>query len=280
MKLLAFLVLLALRRIEWRHDPAAWRDAAVRLLLAPLPLAGTLARTPSARLLVLLLLWVAVGFLLRFGMGDFLLSLPLLAVYVALLWAFVGRDRLGADINEYLRLWYLGDEAALRQFVTARFGAGGDDAPVLHRNVLRAIFVRAWRENFTWIIVFAVTGLPGLLALAVLESVQRGGDPRLAGAAQDMRARLDWLVVRLLGVTLLLTGNSGRAWPVLDSRLLDDEDPAGNLAGDLCVAAAGLSSQPAGTPEVGLEVTDVRGLLLRTQVVWIMLMAVSVIVGF
>lgn len=284
MKLLALLFLLALRRVEWRHDADAWRDVVVRVLLAPLPLAGTLARTASGRLLALLLFWVAAGFLVRFGLGDFLLSLPLLAIYLALLWAFISHDRLGPDINEYLRLWYLRDAEALGAFVRDRFGVDAATPGDLHRAVLRAIAVRAFRENFAWVIVFAVTGLPGLLALAVLEALLRGAgggrDELVARAAQEMRERLDWLLVRLLGVSLLLTGNSARAWPVLDSRLLDDEDPPELLAGDLWVAATGLPPQPAAEPEVGLEVTDARGLLLRTQVVWIMLMAVSVIIGF
>jgi len=38
--------------------------------------------------------------------------------------------------------------------------------------------------------------------------------------------------------------------------------------------------QVATEPDVGLDITDARGLLLRTQVVWILLMAVSVIIGF
>ncbi len=284
MKLLALLILLALRRVEWRHDPDAWRALVDRILLAPLPLVASIFRTAPGRLLVLAVLWAAVGFLLRFGLVDFLLSLPLLVIYVALLWACIGRDTLGADINEYLRLWYLRDEAALRAFVVSRFGISATDTGTLHRGVLRALFVRGFRENFGWIIVFAFTGLPGLLVLAVIGAAQRQRagerDELLAQVAHETRERLDWLLVRILGVTLLLTGNSSRAWPILDSRLLDDEDPADELIADLCVAAAGVPPQGSGEPEVGLDVTDARGLLLRTHVVWIMLMAVSVIIGF
>ncbi|MFZ5698137.1 MAG: regulatory signaling modulator protein AmpE [Pseudomonadota bacterium] len=284
MKLLALLILLTLRRVEWRRNPDAWRALADRILLAPLPLAASVSRTATGRLLVLVVWWAVVGFLLRFGLGDFLLSLPLLVIYVALLWVCIGRDTLGADINEYLRLWYLRDAAALREFTVSRFGISATDTGTLHRGVLRALFVRGFRENFGWVMVFAVTGLPGLLVLAVMDAARRqvGGerDELLAQIACEMRERLDWLLVRMLGLTLLLTGNSSRAWPILDSRLLDDEDPADELIADLCVAAAGVPPQGSGEPEVGLDVTDARGLLLRTQVVWIMLMAVSVIIGF
>ncbi len=284
MKLLALLILLTLRRVEWRRNPDAWRALADRILLAPLPLAASVSRTAPGRLLVLVVLWAVVGFLLRFGLADFLLSLPLLMIYVALLWLCIGRDTLGADINEYLRLWYLRDAAALREFTVSRFGISATDAGTLHRGVLRALFVRGFRENFGWVMVFAFTGLPGLLVLAVMDAVQRRQagerDELLAQAAHETRERLDWLLVRMLGVTLLLTGNSSRAWPILDSRLLDDEDPAAELIADLCVAAAGVPPQGSAEPEVGLDVTDARGLLLRTQVVWIMLMAVSVIIGF
>lgn len=285
MKLLALLVVLALRRVELQRDPAALAGTLRRLLLAPLPLASVLARTPTGRLLALVMFWVLAGFLVRFGLNDALLSLPLLATYVLLLWILLGRDRLGPDINEYLRLWYLRDGPALAAFAHARFAVdAGDDEAALHRGVLKAMFVRAFRENFVWLIVFAVTGLPGLLLLATLDAAQSGlggsRDSLLAREAEDMRARLDWLVARLFALTLLLTGNSTRAWPHLDNRLLDDEDPAEELVATVCVAAAGVAPQTAPEPEVGLDITDARGLLLRTQVVWILLMAISVIVGF
>lgn len=284
MKLIALLILLVLRRIEFRRDPGPWREAVHGVLLAPAGFFSGLARTAGTRLVLLVLFWAAVGFVVRFGLVDVLLSFPLLALYVALLWALVGRDALGPDINEYLRLWYLRDHGELRAFARARFGTAADGDGALHRAVLRAIFVRAFRENFVWVIVFAVTGLPGLLALATLDAARAGRPGRrdefLAQAAVEAHARLDWLAARFLGATLLLTGNSSRAWPILDSRLLDDEDPAEELVADICVAAAGVPPHALDEPDVGLDVTDARGLLLRTQVVWIMLMAVSVIVGF
>lgn len=284
MKLLAMLGLLILRRIEWRHDPVSWRTTIEHILLLPWPLAALLARTAMGRLLVLVLLWAAIGFVIRFGLAEVWLSLPLLALYLALLWAFVGRDRLGADLNEYLRLWYLhaADGTELQRFVATRFGVTGVTGGALHRQVLAAMFVRAFRETFGWIIVFAFTGLPGLLALAVIDTAGRTRtlDALLPQVAAEARARLDWLTARLLGATLLLTGNSARAWPILDNRLLDDEDPATELVVDVCVAAAGVALQPQTEPDVGLDVADARGLLLRTQVIWILLMSVSVIVGF
>lgn len=287
MKLLALLLLLLGRRVEWRHDPAQWRGAFDRALRAPMPLVRLVARSASGRVLALVLLWAAAGFLLRFGLADALFGWPLLVIYLAVMWALVGHDRLGPDLNEYLRLWYLQDQDALRGFARERFGsavAGEGGVAALHRGVLRALFVRAYRETFAWIIVFAVTGLPGLLAFAAIDSLLReaGGSREawLADAAREMRTRLDSVAVRLLGLTLLLTGNSTRAWPILDSRLLDDEDEPAELAADLGIAAAGLSPVPGEDVDAGLEVGDARGLVLRTQVVWIMLMAVSVIVGF
>jgi membrane protein required for beta-lactamase induction len=284
MKLLALLILMALRRVEFRHDPAQWRATFDRALLSPLSLLAMVTRTSAMRLVLLVVLWAAVGFLLRFGLEGVLLSWPLLLIYLGTLWILVGRDRLGPDLNEYLRLWYLKDEQALRDHAQTRFGVAEAALPALHAGVLRALFVRAYGETFAWIVVFAVTGLPGLLALAALDATVRDSgidgqrDTLLVREAREMRARLDWLAVRLLGMTLLLTGNSGRVWPILDSRLLDDEDPAEELTADLCVAASGIAPGDAG--DVGLDITDARGLLLRTQVIWAMLMAVSVIVGF
>lgn len=282
MKLLALLLLFALRRIEWRQNPVLWRPRLDRALLAPLPLLAMFVRTSAMRILWLVVLWALAGFLLRFGLDGVLLSWPLLLIYLALLWALIGRDHLGQDLNEYLRLWYLKDENALRAHVRERFGIAVASLPELHARVLRELFVRAYGETFAWVIVFAVTGLPGLLALAALDAVLRDGkrDDLVVREAREMRARLDWFAVRLLGFSLLLTGNSGRAWPILDSRLLDDEDPAPDMAADLGVAAAGISLQANDASDVGLDITDARGLLLRTQVIWAMLMAVSVIVGF
>lgn len=284
MKLLALLLLFALRRIEFRRDTAHWRKLLDGYLLAPLSLLAMFTRTTAMRLLLLVVFWAAVGFLLRFGLDGVLLSWPLLLIYLWLLWVLIGGDRLGPDLNEYLRLWYLKDEPALREYAQTQFAVAEKTLPQLHVGVLRALFMRGYRETFVWIIVFAVTGLPGLLALAALDATLRdpGGerDDLLAREARDMRARLDWLAVRLLGITFLLTGNSGRAWPILDSRLLDDEDPAAELVADLGVAAAGILPSPDEDPDVGLDIIDARGLVLRTQVIWAMLMAVSVIAGF
>ncbi len=285
MKLLALLILLLLRRIDWRQDPERWRAVLERILLAPWPLASLLAATASGRLLVLVLFWAVVGFGIRFGVGDWLYSLPLLLMYVALLWSLIGRARLATDLDEYLRLWFLHDAVALRRLAQTRFlVALPDDAgpAALHRAVLQALFVRAFREYFSWLIVFAFTGLPGLLAYAVIDAACRESrrDVLLPQMGVETRERVDWLTVRLLGLTQLLTGNSSRIWPILDSRLLDDEDPSTELAADLGLAAAGISRQPTVEPDAGLDITDARGLLLRSTVVWILLMAVSVIIGF
>lgn len=285
MKLLALLLILALRRVEWRHDPLPARNRLYEVLLAPAPLAAAFSRTPGGRLLVLSLFWIAVGFVLRFGVGDALLSLPLLFVYALLLWLVLGHNRLGPDINEYLRRWHLDDQDGLRVFAREHFGVTVDGSgAAVHRAVLRALFVRAYREKFAWIVVFAVIGLPGLLLLATLDAARTlptgARDPLLQQAAMEMGERLDWLVSRLFALSLLLTGNSARAWPPLDNRLLDDDDPSEELVATVSVAAAGFASREPPEPDVVMDIIDARGLLLRTQVLWILLMALSVIVGF
>lgn len=281
MKLLALLIVLALRRIEWRRDATPLADGLRRVLLWPAPLAAAVARTAAGRLLVTVVAWVVVGFLLRFGVDDWLLSLPLLAVYTALLWWLVGPDRLGRDLNEYLRLWYLEDRPGLPDFVRERFGIEPGAAPeTLHRQVLEATFVRAFRESLGWVIVFAVAGLPGLLLMATLDAARRDRrDPMLAAVAAEMAERLDWLLARLLGLSLLLTGHSARVWSVLDNRLLDDTDPASELASAAGIAGAGFPLRPADA-HPARDIADARALLLRTKVLWVLLMAISVIIGF
>lgn len=291
MKLLALLIILALRRVEWRHDPQVARRHLDDVLLAPLPLAAAFARSPGGRLLVLGLFWAVIGFTVRFGIGDALLSLPLFCIYALLLWVLLGHDLLGPDVNEYLRRWHLGQEyrdghEGLQDFARERFGVAGEQgsAVAVHRAVLRALFVRAYREKFAWIVVFALIGLPGLLLLATIDAARgdraRQRDSLLQQAAVEMGERMDWLVSRLFALSLLLTGNSTRAWPLLDNRLLDDDNPSEELLATVSVAAAGFSSGEAAEPDVAMDVTDARGLLLRTQVLWVLLMALSVIVGF
>lgn len=294
MKLLALLIILALRRVEWRHDPQAARHHLHDILLAPLPLAAVFARTPGGRLMALILFWAAVGFVVRFGVGDALLSLPLLCVYALLLWVLLGHNLLGPDMDEYLRRWHLDDgyrdgcrdaHEEMRCFARERFGVTTEgSAAAVHRAVLRVLFVRAYREKFVWIVVFAVIGLPGLLLLATIDAARTDlagqRDSLLQQAAVEMGERMDWLVSRLYTLSLLLTGNTARAWPLLDNRLLDDDDPSEELLATVSVAAAGFSSREAAEPDVAMDITDARGLLLRTQVLWILFMALSVIVGF
>lgn len=285
MKLLALLTLLFLRRIEWRRDVDAWRERLDRLLLAPLSLLGILARPADTRLALLMLLWAVAGLLVRWSLDSPWLAPLLLVVLVVMLWLLIGADRLGPDINEYLRRSHLDDGGDLPAFARARFGVEPDcTTSSRHRAVLRAIFVRAYRETFAWLIVFCVLGLAGLLMMAVLDAARRlpagAPDARLRQVAGEFRDRLDWLVARLFALSLLLTGNSSRAWPLLDSRLLDDEDPADELVATVSAAAAGFASQEPAEPDVALDIIDARGLLLRTQVLWVLLLALSVIVGF
>lgn len=281
MKLLALLILLFLRRVEWRRDVAAWRGRLDRALLAPLPFLGILGRSPDTRLALLMFFWAVAGLAVRWSLDSPWLTPLFLVVLVLVLWLLVGTDRLGPDINEYLRRFHLGDGAELPGFAASRFDVPADCAPASrHRAVLRALFVRAYRETFAWIIVFCVLGLAGLLMVAALEAARGSPDARLRQAAGEFRDRLDWLVSRLFALSLLLTGNSSRAWPLLDSRLLDDEDPADELVATVSVAAAGFAPHEPAEPDVALDVIDARGLLLRTLVLWVLLLALSVIVGF
>lgn len=282
MKLLAILAVLLMRRFEWRLADIRFRDGFDAVLAAPAPLFGVFGAGPGTRLLLLALAWGLLALFSRTQFHDFLFGLPLLAGYVLVAWCCIGHDRLGMDLDEYLRRWYRDDEAEWRDFARRGFGVDADSVADVHRLVVARSFVRAWRDTFSWVVLLALLGLPGLMAYAAVEALARGNlqgrDEQLARVARDALERIDWFLVRLFGVTLLITGHASRTRAMLENRLLDDEDPPAEFLEETGAAAAGLRRHEE-APDPGVDVSGLRALLQRTLVVWVMIAAATVIVG-
>lgn len=248
-----------------------WRGTVplLAVLLPLVPLAG--------------LLWLAQGVL--FG----LLTLGIHIIVVVYCFSRVNQQAL---IEQYLAMWRAGDyEAAylhVEQTVPEVFDASLQDYALMHRQFTRYIQLAAFRQLFAVLVFYVLTGPVGVLAYWLLVAVYRRArelDTReQAGFVDRLLAVVEWVPARLLALAYALAGDFAATFSVLKRDAVGELQAAANIDMLEASAAAG-----AGVTELAEDTTDfsqraalsleaLRDLLLRTQVVWIMGMALIALV--
>ena len=248
-----------------------WRGTLpfLAVLLPLVPLAG--------------LLWLAQGVL--FG----LLTLGIHIIVVVYCFSRVNQQAL---IQQYLALWRAGDyEAAylhVEQTVPEVFDASLQDYALMYRQFTRYIQLAAFRQLFAVLVFYVLSGPVGVLAYWLLVAVYRRArelDTReQAGFVDRLLAVVEWVPARLLALAYALAGDFAATFSVLKRDAVGELQAAANIDMLEASAAAG-----AGVTELAEDTTDfsqraalsleaLRDLLLRTQVVWIMGMALIALV--
>lgn len=248
-----------------------WRGTMplLAVLLPLVPLAG--------------LLWLAQGVL--FG----LLTLGIHIIVVVYCFSRINQQAL---IEQYLALWRAGDyEAAylhVEQTVPEVFDASLQDYALMHRQFTRYIQLAAFRQLFAVLVFYALIGPVGALAYWLLVAVHRRAhvlDTREEAEFVDrMLAVVEWVPARLLALAYALAGDFAATFKVIKRDGLGELQAVANIDMLEACAAAG-----AGVTELAADTTDfsqraarsleaLRDLLLRTQVVWIMGLALVALV--
>jgi AmpE protein len=271
----------------------SWFDAWLRWLLQsqnrmPVALRDWRATVPLLAVLLPLvplagLLWLAQGVL--FG----LLTLGIHVIAVVYCFSRVNQQAL---IEQYLSLWRAGDyEAAylhVEQTVPEVFDASLQDYGLMHRQFTRYIQLSAFRQLFAVLVFYALIGPIGALAYWLLLALHRRADAldthEQAGFVDRLLAVAEWVPARLLALAYALAGDFAATFKEIKRGGLGELQATANIDMlEACSAAgAGVTELAADTTDfsqrAALSLEALRDLLLRTQVVWIMGLALAVLV--
>lgn len=277
MTLLAVIAALVLERIlghlEDLRDPA-WFVRYVTWLR------GRLGDAADGALGVVLALAVPVAALalLQLALGSVLWGVPGLLLAVAvLLWSLGPRD-LDAEAERFLDAWERGDDLEARRFLE-RLGAA---APEEERALWPALAARAVTGEangriFGVLFWFTLLGPVGALLYRLartLAEAARGWGGGFHEAAETLVEILDWIPLRLTMVGYALAGDFEETFHAWRTRQAE-----GVPADSALLAEAGAASLELDPDEGPGAVRAALGLVWRTVLIWVTLVAVLTLAG-
>ena len=235
--------------------------------------------------------------LLEPAVSGILFGLPTLLLLALVLFYSTGRGDFFAALDSYLARWRSGDIQAAyrvaRGFSHSEALAESTDIAQLHRHSVEALLYHGFERWFCVVFWFAALGpwaaLGYRLARLYIElkaQVASGNIERVTGFIR----LLEWLPVRLLALSFALAGNfasSFKAWreqistggfsaPVLlricgIAALGEDEDLA-------CQQTGSADQRQVSIDQGARQMLQLRFLLQRTAVAWLLVMALIILV--
>lgn len=232
---------------------------------------------------VALLLWLANGQLM--GLLSF-------GLHLVLLMYCLPRVNIDALIEEYLERWNRGNfEAAClhsEHLVPGIFDQSFDDYARMHAQFSRYVLICSFRRVLAVLFWYIVTGPLGALFYVLVQHVVRTGvllePPRALWLANKLLAWLEWLPIRMVALAFALAGDFVAGFNSLRARLLEppDAELGLDLLDECAQSAMSSASNTAKDSEfalrAGAELTELKALLQRTQIVWVAVLALIVLV--
>lgn len=288
MKFLALVIALGLLQY-WGSAGPVHRDDWFRDLVQRFEGSGLATGLQVA--LAVLLPALLVFWLLDFVEGWALGLVPLALSVLVLLYSF-GRGDFEALVEQYREHCRQGDFEGAFLFAQQQMSAGcSEDCPggaeKLHRWAKKRICYLGFERWFGVMFYFVLLGAGGALAYRLLllyrSDTEQEDTQRLLDKVQYW---VDWLPSRLLVFTFALTGDWVGSREQLAASLADTESPTGTLLVDAAHASLGLKttvfSGEGGDAQALAEVSDwevgqVQGLLSRSAVAWVVVLALLVL---
>ncbi|MDP5210386.1 regulatory signaling modulator protein AmpE [Microbulbifer sp. 2205BS26-8] len=217
-------------------------------------------------------------------------GLGLLVAGVPLLLYCLGRGDFHTVLANYLCEWYRGDLTAAAEVASPLLKELHEqpaDGRQLHEQVFRGAAYCAFERLFAVLFWFIVLGMPGalLFRLSALYA-QRSGNTDRDGTAGRWLWLLEWLPVRVMGISFAIVGNFAgchRAWrqclmcherdtaQVLEAYL---EGALGGIDASECGAAGDLSQAQR---QCGAQIEGLQALLSRALLLWVTALALVVL---
>ncbi|MDO8861423.1 regulatory signaling modulator protein AmpE [Haliea sp. E1-2-M8] len=278
MNFLAFVIALALRQLwgaeVWLHRDHWWQDWRQRAIgLGLLPWVQMVLTVGLPLLLALLVLD-----LLR----PVLFGLPwIVAAALVLLYAF-GRGDFHARIARYRDFCERDNSEGAWLYLREELHAGdpqevdpGLEPEQLHDQLQASLYYDDFQRWFAVVFWFVLLGPVAALGYRLLQLYREaeGGE----GPAVIVLFLLDWVPLRLLLVTFTLAGDFVRSRDELVAALVDPWADSQGLLLAVGSAAAGAGPETSASRQAAAEVTALAGLMTRSGVVWVVLIAVLAI---
>lgn len=242
-------------------------------------------------LLAVLLPLVPVAFVLWLASGQ-LIGLLSFGLHLVLVMYCLPRVNLDALIEDYLERWNRGNfEAAYlhsENLAPGIFDESFNDYARMHGQFTRFVLICSFRRVLAVLFWYIVAGPLGAMLYVLVQHVVRSGvllePPRALWLAHKLLAALEWLPVRMVALAFALAGDFVKGFNALRARLVEPLDVELGLA-LLEECAQKAMSAPVDIDKdsefalrAGAELAELKALLQRTQVVWVAVLALIVLV--
>jgi AmpE protein len=214
---------------------------------------------------------------LQYILHDVWFNLPNFALNVVVLFLCLDVRKFHNGLREYFQACEQNDQqSAFRYGLTFLDHEAADDLVVLARNITRKLFLQADWSIFSLLFWYILAGPLGALIYAVINFLAQ--DP-LNEAADKIKNVLDWIPVRLAGLSYALVGHFGYGFAYWRQHVLSGLKATREFA-----YAAGLASLELGDGDVALaDATENRlaiDLIDRALILWIAAIAVFTLVAW
>lgn len=232
---------------------------------------------------VALLLWLAEGHL--FGLLT-------LGLHISLVVYCLARFNVMALIDNYLTGLRSGNfEAAYLVTVDQApdlLNQRMDDYAVMHQQFLDAVLITSFRRLFGVVFWYILLGPLAALLYFLLQLLVHTEllleDRRVHDAWQRLLGLMEWVPARLLALAFALAGDFVAVFGRFREHLLDNVDAGRNLALVKRCAVAAIGKPDTGgagsdfSVQAVWKLESLRDLLLRSQIVWVMVLALVILV--
>jgi membrane protein required for beta-lactamase induction len=218
---------------------------------------------------------------LQYLLFDFFWGLFYLAFSIVTLFFCLGPACLNNDIDAYLDARSLGDDDEALHYAAVLTERPASTAPDQQINdVIRAILSAANERIFSVLFWFVLLGPLGAMLYRLTSNIckQDKEDTSLLGAAGVLHASMTWAPARLLAIGYALTGHFDGAVHAYRNRPAEDDIGLSNY--DVLVnTGLGALYQQEITDEIS-GVRSARGLVLRSILIWIAMLALLTLGGW
>jgi len=253
---------------------------------------------PTPRLLVTLLAPIAAAGWLLSLLEDGLFGLLGVALHAALLFYSLGRDNLLQSTQQYLQRWRAGDTQGAYHFAAEHFNIEqdffADEVVSLQENVRSGILYQWFEQVFLVLFWYLLAGpLMALFIRLICLYEKRAHEAGQPVTPLWLLHAIEWLPVRVLGFTFAIAGNFARCFAAWSDAIFSLSKPtrqiidgAGLAALGVCSGCAEPSRSEAEKPlpdveqlreDYAQEISMIQDLMIRSLVVWLLVMAVITI---
>lgn len=191
----------------------------------------------------------------------------------------LGPEDTDRQVDAYLKAHENGDAAQCQEIASALIGEPASNATDQQINqVSRGILHQANDRIFAVIFWFVILGPMGALLFRLSSHTQAHSNSSLAAAAKKLQAIMAWPSAHLLAMAYALTGNYEGASAGFRSKMSQEDLGQCNYH-TLITAGLGALKDCAPGEETAC-IRSTRGLVLRSLVVWLAIIALLTLIGW